>query len=178
MPKLSTVLAKDLIDPLVKGTTLRRMGLLSKDPKIMRDALTALENGGASSLLELGLAHGYAGNTEQEIEHIRDDFLDSEAGWFKDLGNIAPVLRLGLIQAGHLALQYRLPVDSYCVTKGDVFEIAIAKSERQITMLIMFPRPATGSPEPLPDLEDIWFVQGDGKDGAVVRQARTRRQPS
>ncbi len=47
MPKLSTVLGKSLIDPLIKGTTLRRMDLLSKDPKIMRDALTALENGGA-----------------------------------------------------------------------------------------------------------------------------------
>ena len=116
---------------------MQSLELLKKDPK--------------ASLVDLGIRFGYFSRPEEE-EHFRKDWLDQEKGWFKQLPPIEPVIRAGLIKAIEQSIEHQLPIDTYWVRGGEQVEVAICRSELQLTVLIM--TPAIPEPE-LPDVGPI-----------------------
>jgi hypothetical protein len=51
--------------------------------------------------------------------------------------------------------------------------VAVCKSDRQITLLVLSPRPPIEpTPQDLPDEEDIWMVRGETEP--TVTRVRTR----
>jgi uncharacterized membrane protein len=122
-----------------KPAVLRRMDALARDPAVMQAALEAIRANPDLQLLDLGVQHGYVENTDAEAGHLRRDWFDSTEGWWHHLPPIEPVLRQAFIKAAELALEHKLPVDSYWIRRGDTFEVAVCQSDHQITLLFMSP---------------------------------------
>ena len=124
-----------------KPPLLRRMDELSRRRDVVEAALHDLQRRGKASLLDLGLLHRYVRNTAAESAHLRRDWFDSTAGWWKDLPAVEPVLRAAFVKAGKLILKHKLPVDAYWMRGGERFQVVITKSAQQITMLFVTPDP-------------------------------------
>jgi hypothetical protein len=138
---------------------LKQMDDLSKDGRRKAAVVRDLENKPSIPLLDILLEHGYLKNTQDEAGHIQDDWLDSARGWFKGLAPLEPLLRAAFIQAGKVALEHGLPTASYVVPGHDRVEVAICKSDQQVTVLVLCPRVGPPAGESLPEEDDIWVVR-------------------
>jgi hypothetical protein len=163
---------KNIKDKVTKGTIFRRLDELSRNRDLVRRMVAALQNLPQVSIADLGVEHGYIKDNDEEAGHVRTHWLDSE-GWFKDLGPVEPLLRAAMIKAGELVLEHDLPCDAYVVSGHDRLEVAVCKSDRQITLMVLSPVPPIEPTEKgLPDEEDIWMVRGQTEP--VITRVRTR----
>jgi uncharacterized membrane protein len=144
---------------LSKPPILQRMDRLARDPEIMRAALAAIESQPLTSLLQLGVEHGYVAD---ERDHLERDWFDAENGWLKDLPAIEPVLRSAFVRAAHLALERGLPVESFWIRGGDRFEVGIAVTERAVIQLFISPNTPRAGKLVARDFEAIWIFGGQG----------------
>ena len=81
----------------------------------------------------------------EDAEHFTQHWLDQ---WWPQHQPVEPVLRAGLIEAIEQAKEARLPLQTIFVGGADeTFEIAVVRSEHQITMLVVTP-PSPGSEAP------------------------------
>lgn len=85
--------------------------------------------------------------------YLRDTWFNTKNGWWGHLQPIAPVYAQGLEKAIEESLgkgagkkktaksNTPLPIDSYWIAVDDRVELTIMRSPRQVTLLIMTPRP-------------------------------------
>jgi uncharacterized membrane protein len=147
---------------IAKPEILRRMDMLSRNPAIVEAALRAIESRPEVSLLELGVEYGYVDQRPEERDHLARDWFDARQGWWRSVGPIEPALRAAFIRAGHLALETKLPVDSYWIRGGERFEVALGKTDRAIVMLFLSPFPPTAGKRVSRDFGDLWIFGADG----------------
>ena len=132
-----------------KPAILKRLDKLSRNQALVRRSLADLRKKRKASLVELGLVYGHVPAKGTDAAHLRDDWFDQGGGWWAGLGNVEATARKALIKAGQLVLRNKLPIDSYWVCGGDSIEFVVAKSDYQITFLIVSPSPPPRIPRPL-----------------------------
>lgn len=172
----SPPLAKLPPNPIFKCRMMRRMDEITKlQPAIRQEILEALKDR-SKSMIDLGLKYEYVQGEDEET-HTREDWLSADSGWFKG-HHAEPILREAFIKIGELAIEHDLPVDAYWARGASQFEVAICKSDQQITMIIFAP---TDMVEPFGDKltreDNIWVTRmeetkADGKK-VVVEQIMT-----
>ena len=86
-------------------------------------------------------------------EYLRKHWFDARKGWWGHLQPIAPVYAEGIKKAIEASLgkgagkkksaksSAPLPIDSYWIAVDDRLELTVMQSPRQVTLLIMTPRP-------------------------------------
>jgi uncharacterized membrane protein len=126
---------------IVKLPMLRRLDDLSKNLHLLEPLLKSLKTDTQRSLVDIGIQHKCVEETNNEAGCLRQRWFDREQGWWKDLPAAEPVLRSGLIRAGELVLEHKLPLDCYWVLGADQIKVAICKSESQVTVLFLSPMP-------------------------------------
>lgn len=106
--------------------------------------------------------------SEGQAEYLRNFWYNTRTGWWHDRQPIQPIIRQGLIKAIELAMERKLPLDSYWVTMGDIpqagqyFHVIITCSPQQVTRLILTPLSDPPDQDHLARLTqpaDIWVVK-------------------
>ncbi len=169
------------LSQIAKGGILGRMDLLSRDRERVAKALAGLREDVEVPLVTLGVEFGYVldGRSEgkgvdgDEARHLAQHWFDPENGWWRDSPDVEQIFRQALIKAGELALEHRLPVDTYWICAGERVEIDVTLSREQVTMIVKTPMPPTPIPDDkFPALEDIWVIQSGELGPGEIEETR------
>jgi hypothetical protein len=126
----------------------------------------------------------FASLTPSEQAYLRRYWFDpnwfspDSVCWWQYYQPIAPIVRQGLIKAIELATEDDagnprspvLPVYSYWLYTGDQLEMIITRSDQQVTLVWLTPRPPVNPPADFTADADIWVIRRDLPGERVERQ--------
>lgn len=138
--------AKARLPTIFKTRVFEEIDRISGDPAAVRAAVASLRDGAA--LLQTAVERGAVEDDAERRAHL-------EAHWIGDPAQ-QEVLRRALVRAGELAIEHRVPLDTYFVFAGAKREIAVSWNERQVTMIVVTPFPDVptgGDAAPHPRIE-------------------------
>ena len=126
-----------------KGPILAQLDRLSRqdgDDGELRRALAELRLAKERSIVDIGVKYGCVRGPEQ-ARHV-ENWFNPAKGWWADLQPIEPIVRRALIKAGELVRRHRCPADCYWIrSPGNRFEVAVCRSEAQISVFFLTPEP-------------------------------------
>jgi hypothetical protein len=83
---------------------------------------------------------------QQEANHLRQHWFPKDPtepdAWWPQFQPIEPLLRAKMIEAFEQARDYNLSVDAYWISVGTRVEVFVQRSEKQITLLRITPKPS------------------------------------
>ncbi|HYD47223.1 MAG TPA: MauE/DoxX family redox-associated membrane protein [Terriglobales bacterium] len=142
-------------ESVFKPPLLERLDEVLQSDKL-HEVVRDLRDDRVANLIDIGIRYQIITNAEGEEECLRQGWLDPVNGWWRELGELEPILRRGLLRAGDMALRHKLPIESYWVIAGEGLRVAVAKGKRQINLLVISPTPPTAEgrrwPPPAPDI--------------------------
>lgn len=130
-PPIPAPAAKAPLPPVWQDEILKRIGELSREPKILRAALRKLRLEGTDGLLNVIARGGTEPLTKERRQHIEDH-------WLKEG---AKTMLRGAIEACEASLMTGLPISAYWVFGHRETRVAVCQSGQQITLLVMRPYP-------------------------------------
>lgn len=106
-------------------------------------------------------------------KHLNDHwFNDGPTGYWPHNGAKAEIVRNGYIKALELAKTTQLPVAILWVCAGNCFQVAIARTPSQITLLMLTPDVPNAVPQPATtEIDDAWIIGTEHDIDMVVREA-------
>src|SRR5262249_17512377 len=114
-------------------------------------------------LLMQPVAHGGAGISPLHAQYLRQYWYSPDGFWPHErypFHPTEPIIRLGLIKAIDLAVQFNLLLDSYWIAAGEIFDTLVLHSGQQITRIELTPpAPPHGDPSTLGNWADIWVAK-------------------
>ena len=118
---------------------------------------------GYLDLLMQPVRHGGAGVSRRQAEYLGEYWYGRDSFWSHyryAFHPTEPIVRLGLIKAIELATQFNLPLDSYWVAAGEVFNTLVIHDAQQITRIVLTPpTPPHENPAALFNYGDIWVIK-------------------
>ena len=100
----------------------------------------------------------HANLNDDEIYYLRTYWYNADTTWWPDHYPTEPIVRQGTIQAIQVATDANLPMRSYWMAVGDRFEMLVARSEEQVTRIMLTP-PAPATAAVHRNRANIWVVQ-------------------
>jgi hypothetical protein len=126
-----------------KGPILEKIDSLSANAT-RRDAFLQQLQDPKQDYVDILLSFGVV--DKQEADHLRQHWFpqnpqDTNA-WWPQFQPIEPLLRAKMIEAFEQARDYNLSVDAYWISIGTRVEVFVQRSEKQITLLRVTPKPS------------------------------------
>lgn len=141
-----------------RSDAVKRLGKLRKD-------LQGLKNAGYQGSAEVFRKHLFdvckIGDTNSVVKYLKMYWFNEYGGWWPHLQPIEPAFCIGIIKTLKVAIDKKLPIESYWLIVKAGFEMTIAQSPYQVTLLIMTPEPADPRASGVwtPKQANIWLVK-------------------
>lgn len=130
------------LNDIQKGPILAKIDALSADPVKRDEFLQKLQD---PQLAYVDILLSYDVVTLEEAGHLRRHWFPTDPkdpnAWWPQEQQIESKLRAKMIEAFEQARDYNLPVDAYWISIGTKVEVFVERSEQQITLLRVTPKP-------------------------------------
>lgn len=166
---------------ITKGSIFRKLDEFLSKPQ--QHFLDDLRNPANAQLDQLGESRGLLEGQKQRDHASREFFGDEgeQAAWWPGNEKKQEITRQGYIKATELALEHDppKPIVTYWVRGGESFQVAVAESDQEVTILLLTPPgPEVAKANTLPHVDErLWLIARDEDLAAVQEEYLPEERP-